>query len=429
MSGGRPHKKSKSGNGDAGGAAAAGAGTRGRGGRAAPAERECEYKRRCREFLDSLELDPVYLNAEHDRCYCPACAAAVSMPDVLEQDKAHGSPYEVPKGWCGFGLEVPKRAFSKELAVFQKWAVSFHGCPSGNVGRILQEGMLMRPGDTLHDGRALGNRATVGSHDRMGVYTSPSIKYAELDIYAQPRKWRGGDGRQHTVRTVLQCRQNMAIQWPELRVEGETIGWKERYGEAQFSQHFTNDEIERFTKATNSVIPYRVLVGIDVKTREEELKELEAVAKTAAKAADDAAAAANAAWAALQAATGSPLPPGDKARGGFLERLRGGDGLVPQAMVCASVLLAFPLMRCCSHRFFICRLLVCAVLAVFCVVVFQPRLSESVGDVWFVSVEGGRERGKGGLSVCTHTCARTFTYTYTHTHNEKQTHAHDWSAH
>ena len=62
----------------------------------------------------------MYFNAEHDRCYCPACAAAVSMPDVLEQDKAHGSPYEVPKGWCGFGLEVPKRAFSKELAVFEK---------------------------------------------------------------------------------------------------------------------------------------------------------------------------------------------------------------------------------------------------------------------------------------------------------------------
>ena len=69
----------------------------------------------------------MYFNAEHDRCYCPACAAAVSMPDVLEHGKAHGCPYEVPKGWCGFGLDVPKRAFSQDLAVFEKWAVSFHG--------------------------------------------------------------------------------------------------------------------------------------------------------------------------------------------------------------------------------------------------------------------------------------------------------------
>ena len=71
MGGGRPRKKSKSGHGDAGGgaggAAAAGAGTRGRGGRAAPAGGECEYKRRCREFLASLQLDPVYVNAEDDR--------------------------------------------------------------------------------------------------------------------------------------------------------------------------------------------------------------------------------------------------------------------------------------------------------------------------------------------------------------------------
>jgi len=376
MSGGRPRKKSKSGHGDAGGgaggAAAAGAGTRGRGGRAAPAGGECEYKRRCREFLASLQLDPVYFNAEHDRCYCPACAAAVSMPDVLEHGKAHGCPYEVPKGWCGFGLDVPKRAFSQDLAVFEKWAVSFHGCPSSLVPSILKQGDLLMPGDKMIDGKELPNRLTRGGSDRIGLYTSPSIKYAELDIYAQPRKWRGGDGRQHTVRTVLQCRQNMAIQWPELRVEGETIGWAERYGEAQFSKFFTNDEIERFTKATNSVIPYRVLVGIDVKTREEEPEELEAVAMAAtkaaedvAKAADDAAAAANAAWAALEAATGSPIPPAGKVRGGFLERLRGGDGLVPQAMVCASVLLAFPLMRCCSHPFFICTLLACAVSAVF----------------------------------------------------------------
>ena len=355
MSAGRPHKKSKSGHGDAGGgaggAAAAGAGTRGRGGRAAPAGGECEYKRRCREFLDSLKLDPMYFDAEHDRCYCPACAAAVSMPDVLEHGKAHGCPYEVPKGWCGFGLDVPKRAFSQDLAVFEKWAVSFHGCPSSLVPSILKQGDLLMPGDKMIDGKELPNRLTRGGSDRIGLYTSPSIKYAELDIYSDPVQWSGS-----SVRTVMQCRQS-----PEtFEVKGETIGWQRRFGEARFSQHFGNEEIERFTKARGSIIPYRVLVGLDVKTREEELEELKAVAKVAkkaaddaakaaeekaqaavdaARAADDAAAAANAAWAALEAAKGSPVPTGGKVRGGFLERLRGGDGLVPQAMVCGSICL------------------------------------------------------------------------------------------
>ena len=207
------------------------------------------------------------------------------------------------------------------------------------------------PGDKMIDGKELPNRLTRGGSDRIGLYTSPSIKYAELDIYSKPTQWSGS-----SVRTVMQCRQS-----PEtFEVKGETIGWQRRFGQARFSQHFSNDEIERFTKARGCIIPYRVLVGIDVKTREEELEELKAVAKVAkkaaddaakaaeekaqaavdaAKAADDAAAAANAAWAALEAATGSPVPPADKARGGFLERLRGWAGLVPQAMVCGSICL------------------------------------------------------------------------------------------
>ena len=293
----------------------------------------------------------MYFDAEHDRCYCSACAAAVSMPDVLEHGKGHGIPYEVPKGWCGFGLKLPPRAFTKDLAVFEKWAVSFHGCPSSLVQSILKQGDLLMPGDKMIDGKELPNRLTRGGSDRIGLYTSPSIRYAELDIYSTPAQWSGS-----SVRTVMQCRQS-----PEtFEVKGETIGWQRRFGEARFSQHFGNEEIERFTKARGSIIPYRVLVGLDVKTREEELEELKAVAKVAkkaaddaakaveekaqaiadaAKAADDAAAAANAAWAALEAATGSPVPPADKARGGFLERLRGWAGLVPQAMVCGPICL------------------------------------------------------------------------------------------
>ena len=58
---------------------------------------------------------------------------------------------------------------------------------------------------------------------------------------------------------------------PALRIEGETIAWKTRFGDAAISQHFPNCEIERYTDARNSIIPYRILVGMDVVTREEEL--------------------------------------------------------------------------------------------------------------------------------------------------------------
>jgi len=36
------------------------------------------------------------------------------------------------------------------------------------------------------------------------------------------------------------------------------------------SPHFSNDQIERFTRSRGGIIPYRILVGLDVETREME---------------------------------------------------------------------------------------------------------------------------------------------------------------
>jgi len=119
---------------------------------------------------------------------------------------------------------------------------------------------------------------TGGGKERYGVYTSPSIKYSELDIYAKPTHWRG-----HKIRVVLQCRQNLKIEPPALRIIGETIGWHRRFGDAAISPHFPNDKIERCTSAMNSVIPYRILVGMDVVTREDEEKTRKEEAEKAEK--------------------------------------------------------------------------------------------------------------------------------------------------
>jgi hypothetical protein len=73
------------------------------------------------------------------------------------------------------------------------------------------------------------------------------------------------------MRVVLQCRQKPG----SFTVEGETIGWARRFGSAAISKHFGNDKIERFTESGPSIVPYRILVGIDVTTREEEEDELQ----------------------------------------------------------------------------------------------------------------------------------------------------------
>jgi len=70
------------------------------------------------------------------------------------------------------------------------------------------------------------------------------------------------------VRLVLQCRQKPA----SFSSEGETVGWTRRWDEAAISPHFGDSEIERFTLTRNSIIPYRLLVCMDVTTREQEEK-------------------------------------------------------------------------------------------------------------------------------------------------------------
>ena len=183
------------------------------------------------------------------------------MPDVLDRQRADGNCYEVPKGWYGAGLKMGPRA--EDLDIFcDDWVHTYHGCPSSVVASVLREGSLLMPGDTLIDGTALPNRLTRGGTDRIGVYTSPSIKYSELDIYTKPAQWEG-----HEVRVVLQCRQKCG----SFSVGGETIGWKARFNNTPISSFFSNDQIERFTRAKGSIIPYRILIGLDIKTREQEL--------------------------------------------------------------------------------------------------------------------------------------------------------------
>jgi hypothetical protein len=67
---------------------------------------KCDLKKRCSLFLDTLKLNPAYFESDHDRCYCPTCATADGVPDVLEMHSAHGNKYEVPKGALTFDLPL-----------------------------------------------------------------------------------------------------------------------------------------------------------------------------------------------------------------------------------------------------------------------------------------------------------------------------------
>jgi len=203
--------------------------------------------------LDADEFAMCYLQPEHDHCYCGQCDPR--LPDTLPN--IGGTDYELPKGWCGFGLKLGGRAVA--LKIWDKWPVTYHGCKAANVPSVLREGSLLLPGDKLMDGTKLRNAHTGGGDGRIHIYTSPSVLYSELDIYTEPVAFEG-----HNVRVVLQCRQNPAA----LSTCGETIGWAAKFGDVSISPHVENDKIECFTDSRAAVIPYRVLIKLNSDTRE-----------------------------------------------------------------------------------------------------------------------------------------------------------------
>jgi hypothetical protein len=147
-----------------------------------------------KQFVTSLAIADAFMATSHDRCFCDACGP---FPACLSQA---GENYEIPRGWCGFGLKVAPRA--EALRIWDTWHVAYHGCPPHVVSSILAEGQLLMPGDTLLDGTKLGAPHTLGGEGRHFIYTSPSYLYSSLDVYTSPSIWN-----KHRVRVMLQCRQ------------------------------------------------------------------------------------------------------------------------------------------------------------------------------------------------------------------------------
>merc|ERR1739848_774734 len=116
-----------------------------------------------------------------------------------------------------------------------------------------RHGQLLMPGDTLDDGTRLDIRP---GHipGETGYFTSPTIRYAELDYYAAPVRWNGYVGK-----IVLQLRQRPG----SYTTQGETVGWTRQHGSLRIDPHFYNEEVERKSLARSSVLIYGLLVRLE----------------------------------------------------------------------------------------------------------------------------------------------------------------------
>jgi hypothetical protein len=223
-------------------------------------------------FVRSMGLDAAYLEPKHDRCYCEVCYPAACVDTITNEGP---TPYVVPRGWCGFGFRMQPRAHAEDI--FNKWSASFHGVDSPAVLKsILQCGQLMKPGDKLLDGSVLCSAKSMGRQDPV-FYTSPTVKYAGLKLYARPQPHPDEKGLQASM--VLQCRQKPG----SFELQGETMGFGTHSSKVHFGgqvgpwpghlerecPHVDLDTIEWKSDNNVAAIPYRLLVRVFRTTRDE----------------------------------------------------------------------------------------------------------------------------------------------------------------
>jgi|EP00802_Teleaulax_amphioxeia_P009367 exosome complex RNA-binding protein Csl4 len=205
----------------------------------------CPARQNAQAFLDSLGVNPAFLDSAQDHCYCELCGKGLPMTATRG-----GLTYELPHGFVGFGIQMGPRAAS--LRIFDDWAVSYHGIKAANISSVLNEGGLLLPGDTLLDGSTLQAAHTRDAY-RNRLYTSPSVHYAEKPVYTEPIEFSS-----QRMRVVLQCRQK-----PDFEVCGETIGWEQKHPGVAISPHFPNSQLEWFTTKRAAIVPYRILIKMD----------------------------------------------------------------------------------------------------------------------------------------------------------------------
>ncbi len=208
----------------------------------------CAYFAECKEYVKQLGWSMSFFNNKCDRCYCQTCYSD-DLPSKLRVAEAD---YVVPRGWSGFGLGVdPFRGDD----LWNTWIVVYHGTTTIAAQSILTHRQFLLPGDYLLDGTKLAIRS---GHipGKVHIYTSPSIRYASLNVYSPVNSFRSPKtGKLYNVQLVLQCKQKPGT----FLTQRETVGW----GAEPICNIISNERIEHYTNRRSSVIPYRLLIRLN----------------------------------------------------------------------------------------------------------------------------------------------------------------------
>jgi hypothetical protein len=208
----------------------------------------CPYFVECKEYVKQLGWSISFFDKTHDRCYCQTC-----YPDHLSNTlRVAEADYVVPRGWAGFGLGVDP---FRDGNLWDTWIAVYHGTTAIAAQSILTHREFLLPGDHLIDGSQLPIRP---GHipGKIHIYTSPSIRYASLDVYSSKTAFKSPKtGKRYNAQIVLQCKQKPDT----FLTQRETVGW----GTKRICNIVPNESIEHYTNRRSSVVPYRLLIRLE----------------------------------------------------------------------------------------------------------------------------------------------------------------------
>jgi hypothetical protein len=210
-----------------------------------PAE-PCALWELCEEFLPNLQVDE-FLDRRHDLCFCPKCYPK-ELPDIA---MAGGHKFVIPRGWLRLGVEV-MQGKAKANRIWDTWNVAFHGLSIPSLRTSFTHGQMLLPGDKLLDNSRLGVRK---GHipARKFFYSSPTVKYCKLHMYATPSTWTSKDGIKYTVQVALQVRQKPGT----YSKQRESV-----FALRELCKHICNTQIEWYTDNRAAVVVTGILVNM-----------------------------------------------------------------------------------------------------------------------------------------------------------------------
>ncbi|GFU45780.1 neuralized-like protein 4 [Nephila pilipes] len=214
----------------------------------------CDHQRICSIIKTSLGLLDIYFLADSVICFCDMCHKLRGEEPYFRK----GDPprdYAQPFGWCRFPLRSSSKA--EKSGITDKWHVAFYGTGFGSVRCILEHGKLLPPAmlgfkvqQKVTD-KGDKSKDTDSNH----VLISPTMLYAGSTKFSPKEEFIDWETKKlyHAKVAFQVC----------VRPGSYTVGPQQLGVREPIDVHFSNNDLEWYTKEEGSIILHSLLMKVD----------------------------------------------------------------------------------------------------------------------------------------------------------------------